>query len=55
MRIARLDGPEGPRHAVWTGEAWKVVADCFADLWLAPECPSLPMTPTCWHLASREC
>jgi 2-keto-4-pentenoate hydratase/2-oxohepta-3-ene-1,7-dioic acid hydratase in catechol pathway len=31
MRIARLDTPEGPRHAVWTGEAWKVVADCFAD------------------------
>ena len=31
MRIARLDTPVGPRHAVWTGEAWEVVEDCFAD------------------------
>ena len=31
MRIARLDTPEGPRYAVWTGEAWEVIADCFAD------------------------
>jgi 2-keto-4-pentenoate hydratase/2-oxohepta-3-ene-1,7-dioic acid hydratase in catechol pathway len=31
MRIARLDTPEGPRYAVWTGHAWEVVADCFSD------------------------
>jgi 2-keto-4-pentenoate hydratase/2-oxohepta-3-ene-1,7-dioic acid hydratase in catechol pathway len=31
MRIARLDTTEGPRHAVWTGEAWDMVDDCFAD------------------------
>jgi hypothetical protein len=31
MRISRLDTPEGPRYAVWTGHAWEVVADCFSD------------------------
>jgi hypothetical protein len=31
MWIARLDTPEGPRYAVWTGHAWEVVADCFSD------------------------
>jgi hypothetical protein len=31
MRIARLDTPEGPRHAVWTGHAWEIVADRLGD------------------------
>jgi hypothetical protein len=31
MRIARLDTPQGPRYAVWTGHAWEVVAGCFSD------------------------
>ena len=31
MRIARLDTTDGPRYAVWTGEAWAVVEDAFAD------------------------
>lgn len=31
MRIARLDTPEGPRHAVWTGDVWEVVEDWLAE------------------------
>jgi 2-keto-4-pentenoate hydratase/2-oxohepta-3-ene-1,7-dioic acid hydratase in catechol pathway len=31
MRIARLDTPDGPRHAIRAGDAWAVVEDCFAD------------------------
>ena len=31
MRIARLDTPGGPRYAVWIGEGWEVIANCFAD------------------------
>ena len=31
MRIARLDTTEGPQYAVWTGEAWAVVEDAYAD------------------------
>jgi hypothetical protein len=31
MRIARLATPDGTRHAIWTGDAWAVVEDGFAD------------------------
>lgn len=31
MRIARLDTTDGPQHALWTGEAWALVEDPFAD------------------------
>jgi 2-keto-4-pentenoate hydratase/2-oxohepta-3-ene-1,7-dioic acid hydratase in catechol pathway len=31
MRIARLDTDDGPRYASWTGDAWAVVEDGFAD------------------------
>jgi 2-keto-4-pentenoate hydratase/2-oxohepta-3-ene-1,7-dioic acid hydratase in catechol pathway len=30
MRIARLDTPAGPRHAVASGDRWNIVADPFA-------------------------
>lgn len=30
MRIARLDTDDGPRHAVWTGDAWELIEDGFA-------------------------
>ena len=31
MRIARLETTDGARHAIWTGDAWAVVEDGFAD------------------------
>jgi 2-keto-4-pentenoate hydratase/2-oxohepta-3-ene-1,7-dioic acid hydratase in catechol pathway len=31
MRIARLDTDDGPQFAVWTGAAWDLVDDGFAD------------------------
>ena len=31
MRIARLDTDDGPRYALWTGDAWAVVEAGFAD------------------------
>jgi 2-keto-4-pentenoate hydratase/2-oxohepta-3-ene-1,7-dioic acid hydratase in catechol pathway len=31
VRIARLDTEDGPRYALWTGDAWDVVEDGFAD------------------------
>ncbi len=31
MRIARIETTYGARHAIWTGDAWAVVEDGFAD------------------------
>jgi Domain of unknown function (DUF2437) len=31
MRIARLETTDGTRHAIWTGDAWAVVGDGFAN------------------------
>jgi len=40
MRIARLETTDGTRHAIWTGDAWAVVEDGFANP------PATPRNPT---------
>jgi Fumarylacetoacetate (FAA) hydrolase family/Domain of unknown function (DUF2437) len=47
MRIARLDTPVGPRHAIWTGKEWELVEDCFAD---PPVCTGATIAPDDAHL-----
>ena len=56
MRIARLETTDGTRHAIWTGEAWAVVEDGFADPPIRHRSDRLrPTTPGCWRRASPGC